>query len=167
MFESLGPMPPDSILGLMEAFREDPRSGKIDLGVGVYKDAKGETPVLSAVKKAEALRLETESTKSYIGPAGAAALCCPRVRRIAVELLLGAIQAQPRRGQQDGVVQAHAVVGVDVLEANLPVHADDKDGRHRQPGFARGEGDAKGAGGGQIAVGQQGKTEVVAPGRLV
>ena len=53
MFESLGPMPPDSILGLMQAFREDPRPGKIDLGVGVYKDANGETPVLSVVKKAE------------------------------------------------------------------------------------------------------------------
>jgi len=72
MFESLGPMPPDSILGLMEAFREDLRPGKIDLGVGVYKDAKGDTPVLSAVKKAETLRLENEATKSYIGPAGAA-----------------------------------------------------------------------------------------------
>ena len=71
MFEALGPMPPDSILGLMQAFREDPRSGKIDLGVGVYKDAKGETPVLSSVKKAEARRLENEATKSYIGPAGA------------------------------------------------------------------------------------------------
>ena len=71
MFESLGPMPPDSILGLMQAFREDPRPGKIDLGVGVYKDANGETPVLSVVKKAEALRLENESSKSYIGPAGA------------------------------------------------------------------------------------------------
>ncbi len=71
MFEALGPMPPDSILGLMQAFREDPRPGKIDLGVGVYKDANGETPVLSVVKKAEALRLENESSKSYIGPAGA------------------------------------------------------------------------------------------------
>ncbi len=70
MFEKLQPMPADAILGLMQAFREDPRPGKIDLGVGVYKDERGETPVLHAVKRAEERRLAQEATKSYIGPAG-------------------------------------------------------------------------------------------------
>jgi aspartate aminotransferase len=70
MFEDLQPMPADAILGLMQSFREDPRPGKIDLGVGVYKDEHGETPVLRAVKQAEERRLAGETTKSYIGPAG-------------------------------------------------------------------------------------------------
>jgi aspartate aminotransferase len=70
MFETLDPMPPDAILGLMQAFREDPRAEKIDLGVGVYKDDRGATPVLRAVKQAEARILETEATKAYVGPAG-------------------------------------------------------------------------------------------------
>jgi len=69
MFETLTSMPPDSILGLMQSFREDPRPHKIDLGVGVYKDEHGETLVLRAVKRAEERRLAQEKTKSYIGPA--------------------------------------------------------------------------------------------------
>ncbi|MDJ0869188.1 MAG: amino acid aminotransferase [Myxococcota bacterium] len=71
MFESLEPMPPDAILGLMEAFRADPREHKIDLGVGVYQDERGETPVLACVKQAEERLLAEESSKSYVGPAGA------------------------------------------------------------------------------------------------
>jgi len=71
MFENLTPMPPDAILGLMESYRADPREHKIDLGVGVYKDESGETPVLTAVKQAEERLLAQESTKSYVGPAGA------------------------------------------------------------------------------------------------
>ena len=70
MFESLDPMPPDAILGLMQLYREDPREEKIDLGVGVYKDASGATPVLRAVKAAEARLQQQEETKAYIGPAG-------------------------------------------------------------------------------------------------
>ena len=70
MFERLEPMPPDAILGLMERFREDPRPEKVDLGVGIYKDDRGETPVLAAVKEAEQRLLREESTKAYVGPAG-------------------------------------------------------------------------------------------------
>ena len=66
MFESLDPMPPDAILGLMQLYREDPREEKIDLGVGVYKDARGDTPVLRAVKAAEARLQQREETKAYI-----------------------------------------------------------------------------------------------------
>ena len=53
MFEQLKPQPADKILSLMAAYREDPRADKIDLGVGVYKNAEGVTPVMRAIKAAE------------------------------------------------------------------------------------------------------------------
>jgi len=70
MFEHLKALPQDPILGLLQMFRNDERANKIDLGVGVYKDANGNTPVMQAVKLAEQRLLELEDTKSYIGPAG-------------------------------------------------------------------------------------------------
>ncbi len=70
MFSELKPLPTDPILGLMAAFKQDTNPKKIDSGVGVYKDEQGNTPVLKAVKKAEAFRLENETSKSYIGLAG-------------------------------------------------------------------------------------------------
>ena len=54
MFETIGMAPPDAILGLTEAFKKDPNPNKINLGVGVYKDAKGDTPILATVRAAEA-----------------------------------------------------------------------------------------------------------------
>lgn len=73
MFESLQPMPADAILGLIAEHREDPRPEKIDLGVGVYRNAAGETPVLTSVKKAEHRLVGTQDSKAYIGTAGSAA----------------------------------------------------------------------------------------------
>lgn len=70
MFASLRPQPADKILQLIGQFRADPREGKIDLGVGVYKDATGLTPVMRAVKAAEKQLWETETTKTYTGLAG-------------------------------------------------------------------------------------------------
>ncbi|SPJ23085.1 amino acid aminotransferase [Palleronia abyssalis] len=70
MLSNLKDQPADKILTLMQSFREDPRDEKLDLGVGVYKDASGHTPIMSAVKKAEAWLLESETTKSYTGLAG-------------------------------------------------------------------------------------------------
>jgi len=70
MFETLKPSPPDKIIELLEMFRADPRQEKLDLGVGVYKDASGATPVLRAVKAAERRLLETQGTKSYVGILG-------------------------------------------------------------------------------------------------
>ena len=70
MFESLKPVAIDPILGLMIAFKADTRPVKIDLGVGVYQDDHGRTPVMEAVKIAEARLLELETTKSYQGMAG-------------------------------------------------------------------------------------------------
>ena len=71
MFESLQMVPADAILGLIAEHANDPRPDKIDLGVGVYRTAAGETPVLSSVKKAEQRLLETQASKAYLGTAGA------------------------------------------------------------------------------------------------
>jgi aromatic-amino-acid transaminase len=70
MFETLKAQPADKILTLMQTFREDPRDTKIDLGVGVYKNAEGETPVMRAVKAAEHRLWQEQTTKSYVGLAG-------------------------------------------------------------------------------------------------
>lgn len=70
MFESLVPLEPDPILGLMAAYRADPNTKKVDLGVGVYKDEMGNTPVLESVKAAEAALLQRQTSKAYISPMG-------------------------------------------------------------------------------------------------
>ncbi len=70
MLDVLTAQPLDNILKLMAMFRDDPRADKIDLGVGVYKDATGLTPVMRAVKAAEFRLWETQDTKAYTGLAG-------------------------------------------------------------------------------------------------
>ncbi len=70
MFEALTAQPPDKILMLVQAFKDDPRPGKIDLGVGVYRDAEGRTPIMRAVKAAEQQLWDAEETKAYTGLAG-------------------------------------------------------------------------------------------------
>ncbi|MGI2104881.1 amino acid aminotransferase [Shewanella frigidimarina] len=75
----------DPILGLTDAFKADTRSHKVNLGVGIYKDEAGQTPVLSSVKKAEAILLETEKTKNYLGIEGVQAY-----NQVVQELLFGA-----------------------------------------------------------------------------
>jgi len=70
MFDQLKAQPQDKILQLIAMYRDDPRTTKIDLGVGVYKDATGLTPVMRAVKTAEKILWETETTKTYTGLAG-------------------------------------------------------------------------------------------------
>jgi aspartate/tyrosine/aromatic aminotransferase len=74
-FAALATLPPDALLGLMMAFRADPRADKYDLGVGVYKDLAGQTPILSAVKKAEARLLAAQTTKVYEGQRGNTDFC--------------------------------------------------------------------------------------------
>jgi aspartate/tyrosine/aromatic aminotransferase len=66
MFQDLQLAPPDPILGLTAAFKEDPRANKINLSVGVYQDSAGRTPVLECVKAAERRMAERESTKDYL-----------------------------------------------------------------------------------------------------
>jgi aspartate aminotransferase len=70
MFERLDRLPPDPILGLMAAFRADSDPRKVDLGVGVYRNDQGDTPVLQAVRKAEQAVLARQTTKSYVAAAG-------------------------------------------------------------------------------------------------
>jgi len=70
MFDKLKPQPEDKIIKLIGMFADDPRDTKVDLGVGVYKDSTGNTPVMRAVKKAETRLLETQDTKKYVGLLG-------------------------------------------------------------------------------------------------
>ncbi len=70
MWKSVQPAPPDSILGLTEEFKKDQNPQKVNLGVGVYKDDSGNTPVLRCVKAAEKELLETQSSKSYLPISG-------------------------------------------------------------------------------------------------
>ena len=70
MFQSLKEQPADKILELVQKYKEDPRASKIDLGVGVYKNAEGLTPVMRAVKTVEQQLWERETTKSYVGLVG-------------------------------------------------------------------------------------------------
>ncbi|SIS62585.1 aromatic amino acid transaminase [Neptunomonas antarctica] len=71
MFEHLHALPADPILNLMVQYRQDNNPLKVDLGVGVYKDEQGHTAIMQAVTAAETHLLATETTKTYIGPAGA------------------------------------------------------------------------------------------------
>lgn len=70
MLDYLQPAPADKILALIGLYRADPRADKVDLGVGVYKDSAGRTPVMRAVREAEKRLLETQDTKTYLGLAG-------------------------------------------------------------------------------------------------
>ncbi len=70
MIEDLEVRPPDSLLKLIKAFHEDKRADKIDLGVGVYRDQRGVTPVMAAVKQAERRLLAEQTTKNYVGQQG-------------------------------------------------------------------------------------------------
>ena len=69
-FDAIGRVPGDPILGLMEAYAQDPNPHKFDLGVGVYKDAQGLTPILASVKLAEQRLVDRQTTKTYIGGHG-------------------------------------------------------------------------------------------------
>lgn len=88
MFERIAAAPADPILGLADLFRADDRTNKINLGIGVYKDETGKTPVLTSVKKAEQYLLENETTKNYLSIDGIADF-----GRCTQELLFGAESA--------------------------------------------------------------------------
>jgi len=72
MFEKVQTAPGDAILGLTEQFGNDPNPAKINLGVGVYKNGDGNTPIFGAVKQAEQRILAAESSKDYLGIDGMA-----------------------------------------------------------------------------------------------
>ncbi|MFC5695346.1 amino acid aminotransferase [Pseudomonas sp. GCM10022186] len=83
-FAKVGRVPGDPILGLMDAYRLDPNPAKLDLGVGVYKDARGLTPIPRAVKLAEQRLVDSETTKTYVGGHGDTAF-----GQLMLELVLG------------------------------------------------------------------------------
>ncbi|NND56459.1 MAG: aspartate/tyrosine/aromatic aminotransferase [Xanthomonadales bacterium] len=72
MLDKLSAVPPDPILGIISAHAADPSPKKIDLGIGVYRNEDGGTPILKCVKEAEKILNSTETTKSYLGPPGVA-----------------------------------------------------------------------------------------------
>ncbi|MCH7959470.1 MAG: aspartate/tyrosine/aromatic aminotransferase [Candidatus Hydrogenedentes bacterium] len=106
-FDSVEAAPPDSILGLTEAFRDDPNPDKINLSVGVYQDATGTTPVFTAVKKAEERLLADETTKSYLAIEGTR-----EYGRAVRELLFGAEHEIVASGR---AVTAHTPGGTGAL----------------------------------------------------
>lgn len=107
MFETITPAPPDAILGLTDAFKKDSNPKKINLGVGVYKDAQGRTPVLPSVKEAERRIDASENSKSYLPIEGS-----PEYAAATQRLLFGADHPLLASGR---VVTAHAPGGTGAL----------------------------------------------------
>ncbi|THG86420.1 aspartate/tyrosine/aromatic aminotransferase [Pseudomonas sp. A-1] len=119
-FQSVARVPGDPILGLMEAFRADPSPAKLDLGVGVYKDAQGRTPIMAAVKLAEQRLLSSETTKGYTSGHGDA-----EFGELLLRLVLGQdspLLAGQRGGQRAGTTQTPGGTGALRLTADFLFH---------------------------------------------
>ncbi|WP_085694627.1 MULTISPECIES: amino acid aminotransferase [unclassified Pseudomonas] len=115
-FDAIGRVPGDPILGLMEAYAQDPNPRKFDLGVGVYKDAQGLTPIPEAVKIAEARLVDSQTTKTYIGGHGN-----PLFGKVINELVLGADSALIAQ-QRAGATQTPGGTGALRLAADFIAH---------------------------------------------
>lgn len=116
-FADIGRVPGDPILGLMESYAKDANPQKFDLGVGVYKDAQGLTPILQAVKRAEQRLVEQQTTKTYIGGHGD-----PAFGRLVSELVLGAGSAL-LKAQRAGATQTPGGTGALRLSADFIAHS--------------------------------------------
>ncbi|MGO9513083.1 MAG: aromatic amino acid transaminase [Steroidobacteraceae bacterium] len=127
MFQNLDRLNPDAILGLMAKFRADTFSQKVDLGVGVYRDLNGNTPVLECVRRAEQVVLASQSTKSYVAAAGR-----EEYNSAVEQLVLGASHVA-RRDRRARTVQTPGGcgalrVGAELIRAAAPaatVHVSD------------------------------------------
>lgn len=127
MFQQLKRLNPDAILGLMATFRADPAPQKVDLGVGVFRDLSGNTPILDCVRRAEKRVLGAQSTKSYVGAAGREEF------NLAVEELVLGPSHTARRDRRARTVQAPGGcgalrVGAELIRAAAPattVHVSD------------------------------------------
>jgi aspartate/tyrosine/aromatic aminotransferase len=118
MFDRLQSLPPDPILGLNAAFRRDESPHKIDLGIGVYRDQAGNTPVPVAVREAEQALLAAQTTKTYVGPAGN-----PEFNERIAELALGPLahSLRPRMAVIQTVGGCGALrVGAELLRVAAP-----------------------------------------------
>ena len=127
MFQQLKQLGADSILGLMTKYRADPSTSKVDLGVGVYRDLSGNTPVLDCVRRAERDILAVQTTKSYVAAAGR-----EEFNTSVEELVLGA-DHPARRDRRARTVQTPGGcgalrVGAELIRAAYPsatVHLSD------------------------------------------
>lgn len=119
MFEHLPPVPGDPILGLIDQFTQDPNPSKVDLGVGVYRNDHGHTPILTSVKKAEALLLQKENSKAYIGSHGDL-----RFAKVMLPLVLGsdsrALLAKRASASQTPGGSGALKVAADFIHSHLP-----------------------------------------------
>ena len=134
IFANLEKLPPDPILGVTTAFRGDPSPGKIDLGVGVYRDDAGNTPVPAAVRDAERALLDEQATKTYVGPMGNVVFN----QRI-VEMALGPVAA--RLKERTTTIQTVGGcgalrIGAELIRASQPdaiVHVSDPTWANHEP----------------------------------
>jgi aspartate aminotransferase len=134
IFANLDKLPPDPILGVTAAFRADPSPDKIDLGVGVYRDLDGNTPVPAGVREAERALLADQRTKTYVGPSGN-----PEFNERIVELALGPLAA----GLRDRTATIQTVggcgalrIGAELIHASRPhatVHVSDPTWANHEP----------------------------------
>jgi aspartate aminotransferase len=134
MFDDLERLPPDPILGVTAAFRRDTSPGKVDLGVGVYRDDLGNTPVPAAVCDAERDLIAAQTTKSYVGPAGNL-----QFNERIIDLALGALA----RELQDRIATIQTVggcgalrLGAELLRVSHPdtiVHVSDPTWANHEP----------------------------------
>jgi len=122
LFQHLSRLNPDTILGLMAKFRADTVARKVDLGVGVFRDLNGNTPILDCVRRAERAVLESQTTKSYVSAAGR-----EEFNGAVEELVLGNSHAA-RRDRRVRTLQAPGGcgalrVGAELIRAASPVSA--------------------------------------------
>ena len=119
MFQQLKTLDADPILGLMAKFRADTHPQKVDVGIGVYRDAAGSTPVLDCVRRAEQAILEAQTTKSYVAPAGRA-----EFNEAVTNLVLGAGHAAVRERRTVTVQTPGGCgalrVGAELIRASAP-----------------------------------------------
>jgi len=119
MLGHLKAVPPDPILGIIAAHAADPNPKKIDLGIGVYRDESGNTPILESVRQAEQILDSTQTTKSYLGPRGV-----PGFNTAMSELIFGAGSAALEVGRVRTVQTPGGTgalrIGADVIKAAMP-----------------------------------------------
>ena len=119
MFQHISRLDPDAILGLMAKYRADSSAQKVDLGVGVFRDLSGNTPILDCVRRAEQTVLASQSTKSYVSAAGREEF------NTAVEELVLGTSHTARRERRARTVQAPGGcgalrVGAELIRAAAP-----------------------------------------------
>jgi len=134
MFGKLETLPPDPILGVTAAFRRDPDPNKVDLGVGVYRDEYGNTPVPQAVRAAEGALIAEQTTKVYVGPAGNLEFN-ERIVRLALGPLAGELGSRTATIQTVGGCGALRM-GAELLHAAAPdavVHVSDPTWANHEP----------------------------------